>query len=158
MTERYVQRSGGAGRVIVARVKNGCDLLRSLQQIAEEKGIRAAVILSGVGLMSNAKLRNCKTLPEKFPITEQNRSYTSFHRPMEVLGISGNVSVAEGKPLVHAHLTLSYVEDEKIAVVGGHMTEGCTVFGFAEVFLMELAGLEMAKSLDEETKTLQLFA
>ena len=157
MTERYVSRSCGPGRVIVARLKPGCDLLRSLQQIVEEKGIKAAVILSGVGLLSQAKLRNCKTLPDDYPITDQNRSYLYRDGPLEILGISGNVSMAEGRPIVHAHLTLSYVEDEKIGVLGGHMTEGCMVFGFAEVFLMELTGLEMVKNFDEETKTLQLF-
>jgi predicted DNA-binding protein with PD1-like motif len=72
--------------------------------------------------------------------------------------MSGNVSIAEKKPLVHIHLTLSYVEDEEITVIGGHMVEGCKVFGFAEVFLLELTGIEMVKNFDEETKTLQLFA
>jgi len=144
--------------VIVARLKPGCDLLHSLQRIVEEKGIRAAVVLSGVGLLSRAELRNCKTLPDKFPITDQNRSFQSFDRPLEILGVSGNVSMAEGKPLVHVHVTLSYVEDERIVVVGGHVTEGCAVFGFAEVFLLELTGIEMVKVFDEETRTHQLFA
>ena len=158
MSESYVSRSGGTGRVVVARLKPGSDLLRSLKQLAEEKGIKSAVILSGVGLLSNVKLRNCRTLPDVFPITDRNRIFLSFEKPLEILGISGNVSLAEGKPLVHAHLTLSYVEEEEIKVVGGHLVEGCTVFGFAEVFIMELTGIEMVKLFDEETKTLQLFA
>ena len=157
MTERIVLRTGGAGRVVVARLKPGSDLLRSLQQVVEEKGVKAAVVLSGVGLLSRAELRNCRTLPEEYPITDENRSFASFDRPLEILGLSGNVSMAEGKPLVHVHATLSYVEDESIRVVGGHVVEGCSVFGFAEVFLLELTGVEMAKSLDEETKALQLF-
>ena len=157
MPESYILRSGGVGRVVVARIKNGCDLMRTLQKAVEKEGLEAAVILSGVGLLSGVKLRNCKTLPDTFPITDRNRSFTSFQKPFEILGISGNVSIVEGKQLVHAHLTLSYVEEEKIRVIGGHLIEGCTVFGFAEVFIMELTGIEMLKKLDEETKTLQLF-
>jgi len=65
--------------------------------------------------------------------------------------------MAEDKQLVHAHLTLSYTEKEKIRVIGGHLIEGCKVFGFAEVFIMELTKIEMVKKFDEETKTLQLF-
>ena len=158
MSESYISRTGGVGRIVVARLKHGNDLNLSLQQIVEENGLEAAVILSGVGLLSNVRLRNCKTLPEKFPITDKNRSFVSFERPLEILGISGDISVAEGKPLVHAHLTLSYTENEKIRVIGGHLIEGCKVFGFAEVFIMELLKIEMDKKFDEETKTLQLFA
>jgi uncharacterized protein len=158
MVETYVLRTGGSARVIVARLRPGCDLLRSLQQIVEEKGIKAAAVLSGVGLLSNVRLRNCKKLPDAYPITDQNRSFHSFERPMEILGVSGDVSIMEGNPVVHAHLTLSYVEEDRIIVVGGHLIEGCKVFGFAEIILLELSGIEMVKNYDEETKTHQLFA
>ncbi|MCW4049799.1 MAG: DNA-binding protein [Candidatus Bathyarchaeota archaeon] len=157
MGESYDSRVCSSGRVVVARLKPGSDLYASLQQVVEEKGIKAAVILSGVGLLGEAGIRNCRTLPEEFPITDVNRSYMYFEKPLEIIGLSGNVSVAEGKPLVHVHLTLSYVEDDEIKVIGGHLIEGCTVFGFAEVFLLELQG-ELVKGFDEETKTLQLFA
>jgi len=158
MAERYDTRTCSSGRVVVARLKPGCDLLRSLQQVVLEKGVKAAVILSGVGLLGAAGIRNCKTLPEEFPITDNNRSYMYFEKPLEIIGLSGNVSLADGKPLVHAHVTLSYVENDMIKVIGGHLIEGCTVFGFAEVFILELSGIEMVKSYDEETKTLQLFS
>ena len=120
--------------------------------------MKAGVILSGVGLLNEAMLRNCESLPEAFPITDANRSYLSFTRPLEVLSISGNISRAEGERLVHAHITLSYVEDGAITVIGGHLLDGCTVHGFAEIVIMELEGVEMEKRFDEETRTLQLFA
>jgi predicted DNA-binding protein with PD1-like motif len=59
---------------------------------------------------------------------------------------------------VHSHLTLSYVDNETIRVIGGHMIEGCIVHGFAEIILMELVDVEMVKEYDEETKTIQLFS
>ena len=151
-------KTGNPGRVVVSRIKSGSDLLRSLQEIIEEKELKSGVILSGVGLLSSVKLRNCKTLPDEFPITDQNRSYLSFEKPSEIIGISGNVGVADGKPLIHAHLTLSYIEDEAIKVIGGHMIEGSMVFGFAEVIIMELTEIEMIKIIDKETKTLQYFS
>ena len=157
MTNRYDLRSGGAGKVMVARLKPGSDLLGALQEMVEDEGVEAGVILSGVGLLREARLRNCKSLPEEFPITDENRTYLSFSRPLEVLSMSGNVSMAEGSPLVHAHVTLSYVEGDEIGVVGGHLIEGCIIFGFAEVILMELDNIKMEKRFDEETRTLQLF-
>lgn len=158
MADRYIVRSGRPGRVIVARVKPGSDLLSSLQKIAAEERITSGVIVSGVGLLKQARLRNCKSLPEEYPITDANRTFLSFEKPLEILSISGNVTLAEGEPLVHAHLTLSSVEGTEITVIGGHLIEGCEVFGFSEFAILELEGVEMVKRFDEETRTLQLFA
>jgi predicted DNA-binding protein with PD1-like motif len=152
-----VSRQGKTGRVVVARLKTGSDLLHSLRMILTEYDFKAAVILSGVGLLSGAKLRNCKNLPDKFPITDNNRNYASFTKPLEILGLSGNVSLVEDNQHVHAHLTLSYVEEGVIRVIGGHMIEGCTVYGFSEITLLELTDIEMIKEFDEETMTYQLF-
>jgi predicted DNA-binding protein with PD1-like motif len=158
MSDRYIVRAGRPSRIIVARVKPGSDLLRSLQKITSEKGITSGVIVSGVGLLKHAKLRNCKSLPEEYPISDVNRTFLSFEKPLEILSISGNVALAEGEHLVHAHLTLSSVEGDEITVIGGHLIEGCEIFGFSEFAIMELEGLEMVKRFDEETRTLQLFA
>lgn len=158
MTDRYIVRTGQPGRVIIARVKPGSDLLHSLQKIVSEEGITSGVIVSGVGLLKQARLRNCKSLPEEYPITDANRTFLSFEKPLEILSISGNVTLAEGEPLVHVHLTLSSVEGADITVIGGHLIEGCVVFGFSEFAILELEGVEMVKRFDEETRTLQLFA
>ena len=158
MKDRYVHRTGGSGGVLIIRLKPGSDLIRSISRIAEDEGIKAGVILSGVGLLREAHIRNCRELPEEYPITDKNRIFTKFDRPLEILALSGNISEVDGKPLVHAHIALSYVEDGKISVIGGHLLEGCIVFGFAEIFIMKLEGVRMIKSFDDETRTLQLFA
>ena len=157
MKERIISKTSQPGKIIISRIKTGSDLFLSLQKIVDKSGIRSAVILSGVGLLRKAKIRNCKTLPEDFPITDSNRSFNSFEAPLEILGLSGNVSISGESIIVHAHLNLSYVDEEKIRVIGGHLIEGCKVFGFAEVFLLELPGIEMVINYDEETRTLQLF-
>ena len=158
VNNRYIVRSGRPDRVIIARVKPGSDLLRSLQKVVTDEGVTSGVILSGVGLLKQAKLRNCKRLPDEYPITDANRTYLSFEKPLEILSISGNVTLADGETLVHAHLTLSSVEGDEITVIGGHLIEGCVIFGFSEFAIMELEGIEMVKRFDEETQTLQLFA
>jgi hypothetical protein len=157
MTNRYEVRSGEFGRVIVTRLKPGSDLLGSLQEIVAREGVKAGVILSGVGLLEEARLRNCKSLPEEYPITDENRTYLSFNRPLEILSLSGNITVAEGNPLVHAHVTLSHVGGDEIGIIGGHLIEGCVIFGFAEIILMEVEDIEMEKNYDKETRALQLF-
>jgi len=157
LENRYVNRFGKPGRILVARIKPGSDLLQSIRSLVEKERIKAGVILSGVGLLKKAHLRNCKVLPKEYPITDANRSFLTFERPLEILALSGNVSEVEGKPWVHVHVTLSYVKNDEIKVVGGHLLEGCIIFGFAEIFIMELKDIDMKKKIDEETKTLQLF-
>lgn len=157
MENRYVNRSGRSSKVLVARIKPDSDLLESIRDIVEENGVKAGVILSGVGLLRRAQLRNCKILPNKYPITDVNRSFLTFESPLEILALSGSVSEVKGKPLIHVHVTLSYITGDKIKVIGGHLLKGCIIFGFAEVFIMELEDMEMKKEFDEETRTLQLF-
>ncbi|MFQ5820022.1 MAG: PPC domain-containing DNA-binding protein [Candidatus Heimdallarchaeota archaeon] len=157
MGKKYVSRFGKSGKVLVARIKPENDLLQSICSLVEKHEVKSGVILSGVGLLQRARLRNCKSIPNEYPITDANRSYLTFEKPLEILALSGNVHEVEGKSGVHAHITLSYVEEDKIGVVGGHLIEGCIVFGFAEIIIMELEEIDMGKTLDAETKTLQLF-
>jgi len=158
LENRYVIRFGKSRKVLVARIKPGSDLFQSIRALIEENGIKAGVIVSGVGLLRKACLRNCKVLPKEYPITDANRSFLTFEKPLEILALSGDVSEVEGKPWVHAHITLSYVEGDEIRVIGGHLLEGCVIFSFAEIFVMELEDIDMKKGFDEETRTLQLFA
>jgi len=154
---KYVDRVGKGGKVIVTRLKPNNDLLQSIKSLVEKEGIKAGVILSGIGLLKKASIRNCKVLPKEFPITDANRSFLTFQKPLEILSLSGNISEVKGEPLVHAHITLSYVEGEEISVIGGHLIEGCLTFGFVEIFIMELKNIKLEKEFDPETKTLQLF-
>lgn len=157
LEKAFFSRLGKSGKIFVARMKSEKDLLRALNSLVDENKIKAGVFLSGVGLLREARLRNCKSLPKEYPITDENRSYMKMTHPLEILSLSGNVSEVEGKAWVHAHITLSYVEEEEIRVVGGHLIEGCIIFGFAEVILMELTDIDMRKTFDKETKQIQLF-
>lgn len=159
MLNGAIYKSGKGGKIFVIRIKPKNDLFLKIRELVEKEGIKAGVILSGVGLLEKASIRNCKILPKEYPITDTNRSYVKLNGPLEILSISGNISEVKGKPLVHAHITLSGVKgNDEIYVVGGHLLEGCIIFGFAEVIIMELNDIEMKKSMDYETRTYQLFA
>jgi hypothetical protein len=157
MEPKYIVKDSHQGRVLVARLRPEADLILSIKNIAEEKAMKAGVILSGAGLLSRAHIRNCKSLPERYPITDANRMFTVIEKPLEVLAISGIIYTVEGRPNVHAHSVLSFIEEDSIKVVGGHLLEGCRVFGFAEIVIMELRDISLEKTFDSETRTLQLF-
>jgi len=155
---RYVVRDSRQGKILVARLKPEADLLLSIKKIAEKKSVKSGVILSGAGLLRKAHIRNCKSLPREYPITDANRMFTTIERPLEVLAISGIIYTVKGEPNVHVHVVLSFIENGKISVVGGHLLEGCLIYGFAEIVIMELEEINMEKTFDSETRTLQLFA
>jgi len=155
---KYVVKDSHQGKVLVARLKPEADLILSIEEIAEKESVKSGVILSGAGLLRKAHLRNCKSLPERYPITDANRMFTTIEKPLEVLAVSGIIYTVKGKINIHAHAVLSFVEDGEIKVVGGHLLEGCIVFGFAEIVIMELKEITLEKTFDSETQTLQLFA
>jgi predicted DNA-binding protein with PD1-like motif len=70
-----------------------------------------------------------------------------FEKPMEVLSLVGNVSLKDGQPFIHAHITLS---DEKGQSFGGHLMEGTIVFA-AEFIIEELEGENLEREFDKTT-------
>jgi len=153
----YELRSGIHKRVIVAWIKRGNDLLLSMNKIVLDEGIKAGVILSAVGALSRASLRNVESLSNELLIIDENRKYTVIENPCEILSLSGNIAEIEENPIVHAHISLSFVQKNEVKSISGHLVEGFVVFPFAEIVIAEISGINMKKAIDNDTKTYQLF-
>lgn len=147
--------AGRLGRVFVVRLRPGSDLLRSLEQLAGEAGIRAGLVLGGAASLRQAVLRNVKVFPDRFPITDLVRVLTIKKDPLELTSISGNISLKDGNPFVHCHVTVSSGEEDGRAY-GGHLLEGCIIFSTGELAVAELSGVELMRVHDEETHALEL--
>jgi predicted DNA-binding protein with PD1-like motif len=65
----------------------------------------------------------------------------------EIVGFTGNISLREDRPFLHAHATFA---DASGATVGGHLVRGCEVFA-AEVMIREITGVSLVRVPDEET-------
>jgi len=140
--------SGHLGRVVVARITPGQDLLHALTEIARRENIRSGVILSCVALLDKAVLRNVAVIPEELPITDAHRVWVEKTGPYEVVAMSGYVRLQRGEPSVHAHLVVSGGPDHATAY-GGHLAPGCHVFHLAEVIIAEITGVELTADMDE---------
>jgi uncharacterized protein len=147
---------GKAGRVLVARLEPGSDLMPSLRTLAQRANIRTGVILSGVASFEKATIRNVGRRPEQYPITDQQRIFTPKEEPIELLALSGNISQKDGEVFVHAHVTISSGLDDGRAY-GGHLVDGCIVLTTAELVIMELTGLAMERVHDPVTRALELY-
>jgi predicted DNA-binding protein with PD1-like motif len=104
-------------RIEIVRMRSGTDMLEGLNKFVEEKDIKNAVILTGIGSVTDYHFHvvSDKNLPpaEEFPRASVAKDLTS---------VQGYI--LNGR--VHAHITLS---DEN-SVIGGHLEPGTKALTF----------------------------
>lgn len=127
------------GPVYLLKPPFGSDLLKELGDFVRAKGINLAWF-SGLGAVSRATLRYYDQ-PSKEWIDLQ------LDRRLEVAGMLGNVSLLNGEPIVHAHITLA---DERGNCYGGHLGPDTVVFNL-EILLTTLSGPPVTREMDPQT-------
>lgn len=122
-------------RVEIIRMKSGTDMLDGLNEAVRRNGIRNAVIVSGIGSVTDYHFHvvSDKNLPpaEEFPKASV---------PMDLLSVQGYI--LDGR--VHAHIVLS---DEN-SVVGGHLEKGTKALTFFIITLVVLPDSLKTEYLD----------
>jgi uncharacterized protein len=128
-----------AGRAFVGRLATGTDLVTEIERFCAEQAIRSAWV-SVVGAVSHAA----------FAYYEQDeRRYLELSSDdhHEIIGFTGNVSLRDGQPYLHAHAGFAGRDGGS---VGGHVLPGCTVF-VAEVTIREMGDVDLERLPDEAT-------
>ena len=124
---KLVERTGSYqfSRIVMGKLKIGADLLEGIKEIARQERIRTGVILSGLGALKKAVFRNAKVMPPDFKMEDKYRVYVDLEKPMELVSLPGWIATREnGEIEVHAHFTASVVVDDRIVIMGGHLTSG----------------------------------
>ena len=120
-------------KTICKRLRRGEDLLCAIQALAEQEKIAAGVVLSAVGCVSKARVRDASGV---------NLRDISEH--CEIVSLNGTVSAKR----CHLHIALS---KEDLSTVGGHLVEGCIINTTCELVIGVLNGWEIDKEFDPET-------
>lgn len=120
-------------RIICKRLHRGDDLLASIRAIAQAEKIDAGVVLSGVGCVSRARVRDASGVN----VRELNRHF-------EIVSLNGTVSQTR----CHLHIALS---DESLATVGGHLLDGCIINTTCELIIGVLDGVRFDTEQDAQT-------
>lgn len=115
------------------RLHRGDDLLLSIRDYAAAHDLRAAAIVSGVGCVKRAVIRDASGVT----------THTLCAR-YEIVSMTGTVS----KDRTHLHIALA---GEDMRVIGGHLCEGTIVNTTCEVVLLALDGLSFSKEFDPQT-------
>jgi predicted DNA-binding protein with PD1-like motif len=133
-------------RVVVLRLAPGGDLLEELNKLVRAERIELGA-LSGIGALRNAAVGI---------FDQERREYivNKFDEELEICALTGNVSLKDGEPFVHAHLALS---DREGRGFGGHIMPGCEIF-VTEVIVWEFEGGRLERQPREECGGLALWA
>ncbi|MBI1397997.1 MAG: DUF296 domain-containing protein [Betaproteobacteria bacterium] len=115
------------------RLPPGADLRCELERIVIEGGVFPGFVVSGIGSLTNPRLRFAGSDAE-----------VSLDGSFEILSLSGTVT-ADG-----AHLHMS-VSDEQGRVVGGHVCHGNEIRTTAEILIACVAGWRLSREFDAGT-------
>ncbi|MEO5599668.1 MAG: PPC domain-containing DNA-binding protein [Cyclobacteriaceae bacterium] len=130
MTTQQTSAFHSALKVYVIRLKPRHDLKQSLQKFAREHEIKASVILTCVGSLTNYNLRFANP---------KNSNALSGH--FEIVSLTGTLSDTS----CHIHLSLS---DKNGVTLGGHLMDGNTIYSTAEISIGILPDLVFDRILD----------
>jgi predicted DNA-binding protein with PD1-like motif len=126
------------GRSLLVRLDHGVDLVDQISKLAVAEGIRTGTF-SALGALTQAEIAF---------YDQESHEYSELlvEESSELVSCTGNVSIRDGKPFVHAHVVLADCDGKTI---GGHLLHG-NIFA-AELFLIELLGEPMVRESDETT-------
>lgn len=115
------------------RLHRGDDLLEEIRHLAREKRISAGAVLSAVGCVSAARVRDASGVTVR-----------ELHERCEIVSLNGTVSERR----CHLHIALS---KEDLSTVGGHLMPGCIVNTTCELVVAELDGWRFDVEQDAQT-------
>lgn len=120
-------------RIWCRRLRRGDDLLLAIEALAREACVQAGVLLSAVGCVSRACVRDASGV-----------TLRRLDEPMEIVSLNGTISAQR----CHLHIALSR---EDLSTVGGHLMPGCIVNTTCELIVAELPGWRFGMEQDAQT-------
>ncbi len=126
-------------KIFMGSINCGNDLLRELTDLCIDRKINLGRV-EAIGAVRKARIGF-------YEQDKQEYRFSCFDFPMEIANLTGNISLKDEKPFVHAHATLV---DGKGETYGGHIAEGTVVFA-CEFVLEAFDGACFERKHDQET-------
>ena len=127
-----------ASKELIVRLKHDADLVQSITELARSNGIEVGSF-TAIGALERARLAY-------YDQKDSEYREIKIDSPHEMASCTGNISLKNGEPFIHAHVVLA---DDRGNTKGGHLLEGI-VFA-AEVHLHRLEGPRLERRYDEAT-------
>ena len=123
----------------VGRLPHGMDMLEQITDLAVKADIRTGII-TVIGAVSHVSFGYYDQAAHHYMQKDKKGQF-------EILSCTGNISIKDEKPMVHAHIMLS---DETGMAFGGHLMSPTLIFA-AEIVMHRLEGLDLVRTPDEKT-------
>ncbi len=123
----------------IGRIEHDADLLEALGELCRTRDIRLGWF-EGLGAVKKGTLSFYNQQTHEYRVVEINE-------PLEITELAGNISMKDGAPFVHAHVTFA---DEAGRAFGGHLAAGTVVFA-CEIMIEVLEGPTLERVFDETT-------
>lgn len=127
------------GRRFVGRLPHGKDLIISIEDFCKASSIQMATF-SIIGAVTSATLG-------AYDQKQQVYATSTEEEPLEILSCTGNVSLLNQDPVVHAHIILGNLEGKTL---GGHVFSETIIYA-AEIDLQEFTGNSLERAYDDTT-------
>ncbi len=125
--------------VLTGRLSHGGDLLEEITDICRRENIQLGWF-EALGAVKKARVAFYNQEAHDY-------EFLVFDQPLEITKLVGNVSLKDGNPFVHAHMTLA---DKAGNAYGGHLASGTVVFA-CEFILETFDGPVLKREPDEVT-------
>lgn len=133
------------GDKVYIRMDRGDEIIGSILDVCKKEKIMSA-IFSGIGGLGEAEIQTLIPETNEFEMRKINGL-------LELVSMTGNIiSDEDGQIYHHTHAMVSYKEDGKHYVAGGHI-KSLTVSYIAEVVLRPVIGGKIKRKHDPETGT-----
>ena len=96
----------------IVYVEKGEKVMETLTQFCVDRNINSGQ-LSGIGAVQNTDIG-------AYDMTSKDYIHKLFNPIHELLSFQGNIAIKDGKPFIHAHITLG---NHDMEVLGGHLFE-----------------------------------
>ena len=121
---------------IILRLDKGDEIVASMEKACAGQPVRYAHF-SGIGACRKAEIAHFDTREKKYHSKK-------LEGTLEILSLSGNITIADGRPFVHAHIVLGLPD---FSVQGGHLVSA-EVNPTCEIVLRPLPA-DVKRRLDE---------
>ena len=126
-------------KMFIGKLSHGKDLLEEMTALCIKENITLGRV-EGIGAVQKARVGYYDQGFREYQFIE-------YDQHLEVIKLTGNVSIKDNVPFVHAHITLS---DDKGNAFGGHLASGTIIFAF-EIILQAFEGPELSRVFDTVT-------
>ncbi|MEW6035371.1 MAG: PPC domain-containing DNA-binding protein [Candidatus Micrarchaeota archaeon] len=127
----------GANEIVV-RLDDGDELLSSLKEVCGKEGVKSALV-SGIGAARRAEIAHYDTKEKKYNVKK-------FEGMLEIVSLSGNIALLDGKAAAHLHIAISRHD---YSTISGHLMSA-EIYPTCEILILPYS-VQIERKQDEKT-------